>query len=84
MSQVRWHPYDSDTALKTVGRDIAEVETPNHGNVHYPVVEDFVSAILDDRDPRVTPAEAAKTNRLLDALYLSAQENHEVRIDEID
>jgi hypothetical protein len=32
---------------------------------------------------RVTPAEAAKTNRLLDAVYLSARENHEVALDEV-
>jgi len=31
----------------------------------------------------VTPAEAAKTNRLIDALYLSARENREVRVSEI-
>ena len=38
----------------------------------------FVSAVLEGREPAVTAAEAAKTNRLIDALYLSARENREV------
>ena len=82
-AKVKWHPYDSDSVVKTVGRDIREIETPNHANVHYPLIEDFVSAVEEDRDPAITAAEAAKTNLLLDALYLSARKGHEVRIEEI-
>ena len=82
-AKVKWHPYDSNSVVKTVGRDIKEIETPNHENVHYPLIEDFVSAVEEDRDPKVTAAEAAKTNRLLDALYLSAREKREVSVSEI-
>ena len=77
-AKVKWHPYDSDSVVKTVGRDSTEVATPNHKNVHLPLIEDFVSAVLEGREPAVTAAEAAKTNRLIDALYLSARENREV------
>ena len=82
-AKVKWHPYDSDSVLKTVGRDPLEIPTPNPKNVHTPLVEDFVSAILDGRDPRVTVAEAAQTNRVIDALYRSAKENREVAVAEI-
>lgn len=79
-AKVKWHPYDSPSVLKTVGRDIKEIETPNPENVHYPLIEDFVSAIEEGRDPRISAAEAAKTNLLLDAIYRSAKENREVEI----
>jgi len=82
-AKVKWHPYDADSVVKTVGRDIQEITAPNHENVHYPLVEDFVSAVEEGRNPAVTAAEAAKTNRLLDAVYRSAAEGREVRISEI-
>lgn len=79
-AKVKWHPYDSDSALKTVGREITDVPTPTPENVHYPLIEDFTTAVLDDREPRVPPAEAAKTNLLLDAVYTSARNNKEVPV----
>ena len=82
-AKVKWHPFDSDSVLKTVGRDTVEIATPNARNVHYPLVEDFAGAILDGREPRVSVAEAARTNRVMDALYRSAKENREVAVTEI-
>jgi predicted dehydrogenase len=82
-AKVKWHPYDSDSVLKTVGRDTTEVPTPNAKNVHAPLVEDFVSAVLEGRDPGVTAAEAARTNAVIDALYRSARERREVAVAEI-
>ena len=82
-ARVKWHPYDSDSVLKTVGRDTAEVATPNPKNVHAPLIEDFVSAVMENRDPVVTAAEAAKTNAVMDALYRSARERREVRLDDV-
>ncbi len=83
-AKVKWHPYDGPTVLKTVGRDTYEIESPNHENIHYPVIEDFVSAVEEGRPPRVTAEEAAKTNLLMDAIYLSARENREVAVTEMD
>ena len=82
-AKVKWHPYDSGSVVTTVGRDIREIDAPNHENVHYPLIEDFVSAVEEDRDPAITAAEAAKTNLLLDAVYLSARQNREVQPSEI-
>ncbi|MDD5678753.1 MAG: Gfo/Idh/MocA family oxidoreductase, partial [Kiritimatiellae bacterium] len=53
-AKVRWHPYDSARVTRTIGRDVQELELPNHANVHYPLIADFVSAILEGRDPAVT------------------------------
>jgi predicted dehydrogenase len=82
-ARVRWHPYDGDTVLKTVGRDTVEVPAPNAKNVHEPLVADFVSAVLENREPAVTAAEAAKTNAVVDALYRSARERREVSLAEV-
>ncbi len=82
-AKVKWHPYDSDNVLKTVGRDTVEVPTPNAKNAHVPLIADFVSAVLENRDPTVTVAEAAKTNAVMDAFFRSAREEREVRIGEI-
>jgi len=82
-AKVKWHPYDTGSVLKTVGREVSEIEMPNHPNVHYPLIEDFVTAVCEDREPRIPVTEAAKTNRLLDAVYLSARENREVHPAEV-
>ena len=77
-AKVKWHPYDSGKVVKTVGRDIQELDLPNAQNVHLPLVEDFEQAVLQGRDPIVPLAEAAKTNILLDAVYESSETHKEV------
>jgi predicted dehydrogenase len=82
-AKLKWHPYDGPAVVRTVGRHIQEIELPNHSNVHYPLIESFVSSIAEGEEPAVSAEEAAKTNRLLDAVYFSARERREVEIDEI-
>ncbi len=79
-AKVKWHPYDGPTVLKTVGRDIQEIEMPNAENVHLPLVQDFVQAVLENRSPAVPWEEAAKTNILLDAVYESAGAGRELAL----
>ena len=79
-AKVKWHPYDSGPVVKTVGRDISQLDLPGAENVHLPLVEDFVRAVIDGRDPIVPLAEAAKSNRLLDAVYESAETGREVQL----
>ena len=81
-AKVKWHPYDGDPVVKTVGREIEELKMPNYDNVHYPLIEEFVEAVEDGRDPAITVAEAAKTNLLLDAIYRSAETGREVPVAE--
>jgi predicted dehydrogenase len=79
-AKVKWHPYDGGKVVQTVGRDVRELDLPNAENVHQPLVEDFVRAILDGRPPAAPLPEAAKTNLLLDAVYDSAKRGAEVRL----
>ncbi len=79
-ARVKWSPYDSGKVFKTVGRETVELDLPKADNVHLPLVEDFVAAIREGREPVVTLAEAAKTNVVLDAIYASAQTGREVRL----
>ena len=79
-ARVKWHPYDGPAVVRTVGRDIETIEMPNADNVHLPLVADFVRAVREDRPPAVPLAEAAKTNVLLDAVYLSAEQRAEVSL----
>lgn len=82
-AKVKWWPYDSPKVIKTVGRDIQELELPNHENVHLPLIADFVSAIIENRLPAVSLAEAAKTNLMLDAVSLSSREARPVHLSEL-
>lgn len=77
-AKVRWHPYDSGKVVKTIGRDTQELDLANAENVHQPVVADFVEAVLGDGKVMVTPAEALKTNVVLDAVYESAAKGKEI------
>jgi predicted dehydrogenase len=77
-AKIKWHPYDTGPVIKTVGRNTQELDLPNAENVHQPLVEDFIKAVLDDSEPVVPPAEAAKTNLLLDGIYKSAESGREI------
>lgn len=77
-ARVLWDPFDGGPVIKTVGRDSRAVDLPEAKNVHQPLVEDFVEAIREGRRATVTFTEAAKTNRLLDAVYRSALERREI------
>jgi len=79
-AKIKWHPYDAGKVVKTAGRDIQELDLPNPENVHAPLVEDFVQAVMQNRRPAVSLEEAAKTNILLDAVYRSAETGKEIEL----
>lgn len=79
-AKVKWHPYDGPKIVKTVGREIDEIELTNHDNVHYPLIEDFVSSVLEGRAPLVTAEEALKTMKVIDAIYESANKGREISL----
>jgi predicted dehydrogenase len=74
-AKVYWHPYDSGQVTKTVGRQVDTLDLSPAENVHLPLVEDFVQAVREGRQPICPLDEAAKTNILLDSIYQSASEN---------
>jgi len=77
-AKVYWHPYDSGQVILTRGRQVDELSLPPAENVHGPLVEDFVQAIREGRQPACPLVDAARTNALMDAVYLSAAEGREV------
>jgi predicted dehydrogenase len=79
-AKVYWHPYDSGEVVKTVGRQVDTLNLTPAENVHLPIVEDFVQAVREGRQPACQLSEAAKTNTLLDAIYRSAAESREVEV----
>ena len=79
-AKILWQPYDSGAVVKTVGREITEIDKPPAANVHKPLIEDFTAAVSKGIKPTVTFAEAAKTNRLIDAIYRASREKREVNV----
>jgi predicted dehydrogenase len=75
-----WYPFDTGPVIKTVGRNTEELAMPNAENVHQPLVEDFVEAVLTGREPVCPVAEAARTSFVLDAVYQSAREKRVVNL----
>jgi len=78
-AKVYWHPYDSGQIAKTVRRQVEALELPPAENVHLPLVEDFVKAVIQGRQPICPLHEAVKTNILLDSIYRSASEDRPVK-----
>ncbi|MHC4871497.1 MAG: Gfo/Idh/MocA family protein [Planctomycetota bacterium] len=78
--KIDWLPYDAGPIVKTIGRDIREIEMQEAENVHQPIVEDFINAVINGKDPVCSVVEAKKTNVLLDAVYRSSAENREIII----
>jgi predicted dehydrogenase len=78
--RLTWQPYDSGPVTLAQGRTVQPVELPHDENVHLPLVADFAAAVRDGRPPACPLSEAAKTTRLLSALYQSAAENRPMAV----
>jgi predicted dehydrogenase len=57
--------------IRLVDRSWSE-ELPPHANLHYPMVEDFVRAVLDGKPLTSSGATAIETDRVIAAAYRSA------------
>ncbi|OHB80367.1 MAG: hypothetical protein A2V98_04755 [Planctomycetes bacterium RBG_16_64_12] len=67
------HPCDGDEVLITVGREAQRRMLPNPENLHYPLIDDFARAIVEDRPPRFTGPDGMRATQILDAAYQSSQ-----------
>lgn len=67
--RLRWSPYDTGPVSVTIGRETRELDLPPAANVHVPLIEDFVAAVREGREPVCPIAEAAKVDKLMDAIY---------------
>jgi 1,5-anhydro-D-fructose reductase (1,5-anhydro-D-mannitol-forming) len=83
-ARLAWFPYDSGNLKKTVGREITDLALPPAGNVHLPLVQDFVDALILGKQPVCPLSEGIKVNILMDAIQKSALEGGEVAIPEIE
>ena len=74
--KIRMIPGDGDgielelppKAIKGMGKEVTSVIKPNNGNVHFPVIDDFAHAIVEDRAPRISGEVGYQTNRILAAI----------------
>lgn len=66
---------DEEDMLDRYGRGnrVACAYEPGMKYGHVTQVEDMVDAVLEDRDPQITPREAMKAVRLIEAVYKSAK-----------
>ena len=67
-------------ALYGGGNGRAEKRDPSIITGHRAVVEDMISAVLDGHDPRITPMEAMKSVRIVEAIYESAKTGKEISV----
>jgi predicted dehydrogenase len=79
-AKVSWLPFDSGEVVCTVGRQVESLVLPPAKNVHQPLVDDFIQAIREGRQPACSFSEAAKTDLLLDAIYRSSAESSQVAL----
>ncbi len=78
--KIDWLPYDAGAIVKTVGRDIQNIEIAEAANVHQPIIENFINAVATGTQPVCGVEEAQKTNIILDAIYRSAACGNEVTV----
>ena len=72
-ARLKMIPADSGPVYKTANGEIETLTLPNVANVHLPLVQDFVNAVLENRQPAVPLDQALQVNKLLDAIYKAAQ-----------
>ncbi len=69
---------EEEEMLKKYGR--GNGGSPDVITGHRAVVEDIISAVLDGHEPRITPLEAMKSVRIVEAIYESARTGKSVRV----
>ncbi len=62
------------------GNGYAATLDPSLITGHEAVVEDMISAVIDDRDPFITPTEAIKSVRIVNAIYEAARTGRTVTL----
>lgn len=80
-AKVTLAPCDGDEAIVTVGRDTKRQTIPKPDNAHYPIVDDFARAIIENRPPRFTGADGSMSSRIMDAVYRSSRDGTWVKMD---
>ena len=74
-------PCDGDEVVVTVGRDTERKAVPKPDNAHYPIVDDFVRAIIENRPPRFNGVDGSMASRIIDAVFRSSRDGTWVKVD---
>ena len=70
----KWPPAgNGPVLLRQVGKTPESFDVKTDPNYHKPMVEDFVCAVRDDREPVCSLASAVKTELITDAIFRSAE-----------
>ncbi len=74
---------EEEEMLEKYGRGNGRLaaEDPSLRFGHEAVVEDMISSVLDGHEPRIMPAEAIKSVKIVDAIYRSAKTGETVYLD---
>ncbi len=73
-------PFDSGDIVYASGRNVEIIPAPEAENVHLPLIQNFVNALLDKTAFLSPVEEAVKTNLVLDAVYMSSEQQKTVVI----
>lgn len=73
-------PFDSGDLVYTSGRNVEIIPAPEAENVHLPLIQNFVDALLGEAALLSPVEEAVKTNLVLDAVYMSSEQQKTVGI----
>ena len=69
----QWPPHGNGPIVKITRKGTETVDTLTPENYHLPMVEDFVAAVLGNRQPLCTIESATRTEVVTDAIYLAAE-----------
>ncbi|HID74992.1 MAG TPA: Gfo/Idh/MocA family oxidoreductase [Planctomycetaceae bacterium] len=73
-AKVTLHPCDGEDVVVTVGRKTERRKMPKPENGHFPLIDDFARAIVEDRSPQFTGPDGLKATRIIDAIYQSSRQ----------
>ncbi len=78
--KITLHPCDGEEVTITLGRDIEKRRVPKPENAHAPLIEDFSTAILENRPPRFSGRDGIKASQIMDAIFESSDQARWVEI----
>ncbi len=79
-AQMTLIPCDGPEVVIAAGSNVERRDMPKPSNLHYPLVDDFARAIIEDRPPRFSGADGMKATQIIEAIFKSSRENAWVEV----
>jgi predicted dehydrogenase len=67
-------PCDGPDVTITAGDTSQRRELPRPPNAHRPLIDEFASAVIEDRPPQFTGPDGMRATQIIDAVYESARQ----------